>query len=58
MLTFKFVILAKMGIDSPDCYAAAVWLSVRLQKVAAVINPEWPLLLPGFNKSNTLEKAV
>lgn len=47
MLTFKFVIPAKMGIDGWDYYAAAVWLSVRLQKVAAVINPKWPLLLRG-----------
>lgn len=57
MLTFKFVILAKMGIDGQDYYAAAVWLYVHLQKVTAVINPKWPLLLLGFNKSNTLRKG-
>lgn len=58
MLTFKFVTLAKMGIDGQDYYAAAAWLSARLQKVAGVINPKWPLLLPGFNKRSALGKAV
>lgn len=43
MLTFKFVTLAKMGIDGQDYYAAAAWLSARLQKVAGVINPKWAL---------------